>query len=215
MIVKASDPYCPFCGAIFADGPMASGEQVAEVPEKVEHRQEPVKEEFYKPEKFDVFEIIRPRPKSRELLHREALRGFAGSARLLEDIEHLISELSGLGMDTAQARRLIGNAWEACREGDWNLVSTLARQTEEVMAPSIPALVMAELTKAKQYLMDAKSAGVDISEHILRVKSAMYALQNDDPDEALRLTKELIDILREDSVSWNRRNSGSYSTIRN
>jgi hypothetical protein len=34
------------------------------------------------------------------------------------------------------------------------------------------------------------------------VKNAMQSLRADDPDEALRVTKGLMDSLREDSVSW-------------
>jgi hypothetical protein len=30
----------------------------------------------------------------------------------------------------------------------------------------------------------------------------MQALRKDDPDDALRVTKELMDRLREDSISW-------------
>ncbi len=202
MIVKGSDPYCPFCGAIFADGPLAdesAAEEAAETPatEKPVERQE-----FVRPEKFDLFALLKARTRSRDLLYQEALNGFAGSARLLEEIEHLISDVSSLGKDTTRARRLVGSAWEACREGDWNLVSALARQTEELMSPSIPDLVRSELSKAREYLTDAKAAGIDISKYVLRIKSAMHSLQADDPDEALRLTKELMDILREDSVSW-------------
>jgi hypothetical protein len=193
MIVKGSDPYCPFCGAIFADGPMSSEGTAEEATEKPE---------IVRPAKFDVFELLNRRAKSRDLLYREALRGFAGSARLLEEIEHLISDVSSLGTDTSRARRMIGSAWEACRDGDWNLVSTLARQTEELIAPSIPDLVRSELARAREYLMVGKGAGVDVSGYLLRMKSAMRALHANDPDEALRLTKELTDILREDSVSY-------------
>jgi hypothetical protein len=32
----------------------------------------------------------------------------------------------------------------------------------------------------------------------------MQALRADDPDEALRITKELMDSLREDSITWKR-----------
>jgi hypothetical protein len=193
MIVKGSDPYCPFCGAIFADGPLSSEGTAEEAVEKPE---------VVRPAKFDVFELLNRRAKSKDMLYQEALRGFAGSARLLEEIEHLISDVSSLGTDTSRARRMIGSAWEACRDGDWNLVSTFARQTEELMAPSIPDLVRSELAKAREHLMVGKGAGVDVSGYLLRMKSAMRALHAKDPDEALRLTKELMDILREDSVSW-------------
>jgi hypothetical protein len=202
MIVKGSDPYCPFCGAIFADGPLAD-EPVAEEAAETPATEEPVeKQEFVRPEKFDLFALVKARSRSRDLLYQEALNGFAGSARLLEEIEHLISDVSSLGKDTTRARRLVGSAWEACREGDWTLVSALARQTEELMSPSVPDLVRSELAKAREYLTDAKAAGIDISKYTLRIKSAMHALNADDPDEALRLTKELMDVVREDSVSW-------------
>ena len=107
-----------------------------------------------------------------------------------------------MGTDTTKARRLIGTAWEACRDGDWNLVSTLARQTEEAVAPSIPDLVRAQIAKAREHLTEAKAVGIDISPYILKIKTVMQSLHADDPDEALRLTKELMDSLREDSISW-------------
>ena len=211
MIVKESDPYCPFCGAIFADGPLAdrarSEDSITPVverprierpkPEAPAHRSQVVV-----PEMFDIFSMLKTGSRSRELMYQEARKGFAGSARLLEDIERLICDIGALGTDTTRARRLVGSAWEACRDGDWNLAIALARQTEEIMEPSIPDLVRSEIARARELLTDAKVAGVDISGYILKIKSAMSALHASETDEALRLTKELMDTLREDSVSW-------------
>jgi len=218
MIVKESDPYCPFCGAIFADGPLAGRamssddsfvpvvdrprinkhtEAAAPIMEKPSRR-EPV----VVPEMFDIFSMLKTGSRSRELMYQEARKGFAGSARLLEEIERLICDVGALGTDTTRARRLVGSAWEACRDGDWNLAIALARQTEEMMEPSVPDLVRSEIARARGLLTDAKAAGVDISSYVLRIKSAMSELHAGEPDEALRLTKELMDSLREDSVSW-------------
>jgi len=200
MIVKDTDPYCPFCGAIFADAVTEAVEQRRPLPEKPER---PVhKEPMVRPEKFDIFSILKTHARSKDLLYQEALKGFSGSARLLEEIEHLVSDVGTLGTDTSKARRLIGSAWEACRDGDWHLVSTLAKQTEDLVSPSIPDLVRREIAQIREYLTAAKSTGVDISPYILRIKSAMQALRVDDPDEALRITKELIDSLKEDKISW-------------
>ncbi len=205
MVVKESDPYCPFCGAIFADT-QPEQKTAPPRPELAEDRpviEKPAKREpMVRPEKFDLFSLIRSKSVSRTLLYQEALKGFNGSARLLEEIERLVSDISSLGTDTAKARRLIGSAWEACRDGDWNLVSTLAHQTEEVISPSIPDLVRSQIAKARSHLSEAKSRGVDISPYVILVKSAMQALHSNSPDEALRITKELMDRLREDSVTW-------------
>jgi hypothetical protein len=202
MIVKESDPYCPFCGAIFADV-QQEDQSVAGSTDGMPDIEKPARREpMVRPEKFDLFSLIKTKPASKELLYHEALKGFAGSARLLEEIEHLISDISTLGTDTSKARRLVGSAWEACRDGDWNLVSTLARQTEELVSPSIPDLVRSQIAKARNHLTEAKGLGVDISPYILQVKSAMQALHANNPDEALRITKELMDRLREDSISW-------------
>ena len=202
MIVKESDPYCPFCGAIFADA-QPEGPTEHDPSEDRPIIEKPTKREpMVRPEKFDLFSLIRTKSVSRDLLYQEALKGFNGSARLLEEIEHMVSDISSLGTDTSKARRLIGSAWEACRDGDWNLVSTLARQTEEVLSPSVPDLVRSQIAKARSHLTEAKARGVDISNYILQVKSAMQALHADNPDEALRITKELMDRLREDSISW-------------
>jgi hypothetical protein len=205
MVVKESDPYCPFCGAIFADAKQED-QTAPEAPLERPAAEKPAKREpMIRPEKFDLFALIRTKPASKDLLYQEALRGFTGSARLLEEIEHLISDISSLGTDTSKARRLIGSAWEACRDGDWNLVSTLAHQTEEMVSPSIPDLVRSQIAKARSHLTEAKGLGVDISPYILQVKSAMQALRANNQDEALRITKELMDRLREDSISWNKR----------
>ncbi|HEX9908802.1 MAG TPA: hypothetical protein VGB78_10130 [Thermoplasmata archaeon] len=208
MIVKETDPYCPFCGAIFADGPLAGQEESFEVEEEKPRIEKPrpespsMREPFIKPEKFDVFEILDRKSKCKELTYREAQRGFAGSARLLEDMEHLISEIGSLGTDTSRARRLLCSAWEACRDGDWNLVSNLAKETEDLISPSIPDLVRSEISKAREHLIRAKAAGVDISPYVLMIKSAMRALHENQLDEALGVTKELTDSVREDSLSW-------------
>jgi len=202
MIVKESDPYCPFCGAIFADSPLAEQEGLTEACEKPLVDRPVHREEMVRPEKFDLFSLIRTRSRSHEMLYEEALKGFAGSARLLEEIEHLISDVSSLGTDTSRARRLVSSAWEAARDGNWNLVNALAHQTEEMMAPNIPELVRSQIARARKYLTEAKAAGVDISPYIFQIKTAMQALRKDDPDDALRVTKELMDRLREDSISW-------------
>ena len=207
MIVKESDPYCPFCGAIFSDGPLGLDASQEVTVERPALEESPRKEPMPRPERFDNFSLVAAKSRSRELLYEEAVRGFSGSARLLEEVEHLVSEIAALGTDTAQARRLIGTAWEACRDGNWNLVSTIAHQTEELVEPSIPDLVRSEIAKAREHLAEAKASGVDISQHILRIKSAMQALRADDPDEALRITKELMDSLREDSMVWSRSTS--------
>ncbi len=207
MIVKESDPYCPFCGAIFADGTLSemveAGSERAKPPDEGQMVEKPAQREpMVRPEKFDLFSLLGTRSRSKELLYREALRGFPGSARLLEEIEHLISDIGSLGTDTTKARRLMGSAWEAARDGNWNLVTTLAHQTEEMVAPSIPDLVRSEISRARAHLAEAKALGIDISQYILQIKNAVQALHANDPDDALRITKELIDSMREDSISW-------------
>lgn len=199
MIVKETDPFCPFCGAIFADSSTAAEtrEQPPQKPERAAPR-----EPFVRPERFDIFSMMKSSARSKDLLYKEALKGFTGSARLLEEIEHLVSDVGTLGTDTSKARRMIGSAWEACRDGDWHLVITLAKQTEDLVSPSIPDLVRREIAQAREYLQAAKSSGKDISAYVLRIKSAMQALHANNPDEALRITKELLDSLREDSIAW-------------
>ncbi|UCE81406.1 MAG: hypothetical protein JSV94_03040 [Methanobacteriota archaeon] len=196
MMVGSSDSYCPFCGAIFADGPLSSEADVATEDDasalvEREHTGVPVR--------FDVLSLAKPQVKSREILYAEAMHGFAGSARLLEEIELMITEVSAIGCETKRARRLMSDAWEACREGDWPLVSALARQTEDLVTPSIPDLVRAELAKARNLVVEAKMNGVESSKYIVMMKAAMGALHREDLDEALRVTKQLMDLLREDA----------------
>jgi hypothetical protein len=212
MIVRESDPFCPFCGAMFADIPQVVEEAPRQEPQRpvIERPmfekpmiEKPVRREpMIRPDKFDIFSMIKANTRSKEMLYQEALKGFAGSARLLEEIEHLISDVGSVGADTSRARKLMGSAWEAARDGNWNLVTNIARETELLVSPSIPDLVRTEIAKARMYLTEAKSSGVDISSYVLRIKGAMQALRAGDPDEALRLTKELMDSLREDSISW-------------
>lgn len=212
MMVRESDPYCPFCGAIFADGPLSAEEEAAEASDAPEVSIPYERGEFVRPEKFDVFGMMNSKGRAHELLYQEAVRGFAGSARLLEEIERQISDISSLGTDTTRARRLMSSAWEACREGNWALVSALARQTEEAIAPNIPSLVRSELSNAREHLMEAKAAGRDVSDYLLRMKAAMHCLKSGDDDEALRLTKELMDLLRHDSITWRRGASTVFGT---
>lgn len=198
MVVKGSDPYCPFCGAIFADGTMAAEEADEPVDGSTPERDEPPS----RPTKVDLWDMVGRRTRSKDLLYQEATRGFAGSARLIEDLEHLVSDISALGDDTTKARRLVCSAWEACRDGDWSLVSALARQAEETIAPSIPDLVRSELARAREHLVEGKAKGVDVSKYLVRMKEAMRALHSGDNDDALRFTKELLDVIREDSALW-------------
>ena len=201
MYVSSSDSYCPFCGAIFADESSAGDDAAVEDGHEVEEPAE-AEEPYRPPDRFDVFSMTRPKARSRELLYAEALHGFEGSARLLEEVESIISEVSQLGTDTIKARRLITDAWEACREGDWPLVAALAKQTEEMVSPSIPDLVRGELAKARNLILEVKAQGVDTAPYIVMMKSAMNALHGDDVDEALRITKQLLDSLREDRAMW-------------
>ena len=201
MMVNASDSYCPFCGAIFSDVPLSPGEDdagVEEAPVEGAYEREP----FVTPQRFDNLSMLKPKARSRDLLYAEAMKGFTGSARLLEEIELLITDVSALGDETARARRIMSSAWDACREGDWPLVSALAKQTEDMVSPSIPELVRRELGKARNLIVEAKSWGANTSKHMLTMKSAMSALHREDLDEALRLTKELLDTLRADSSTW-------------
>ena len=211
MMVSSSDSFCPFCGAIFADE-SSSEDEVVEAYGSVESASEAAEEPYRPPERFDVLSMMKPKARSRELLYAEALHGFAGSARLLEEIESVIAEVSSLGTDTLKARRLITDAWEACREGDWPLVSALAKQTEELISPNIPDLVRGELAKARNLIVEAKAQGTDTSRYIVMMKSAMGALHGDDVDEALRITKQLLDSLREDSTMW--RNGSRHAAAR-
>lgn len=212
MMVSASDSYCPFCGAIFADDPDSQEVSEADGEERAEQEAED-REPSVRPQRFNNLSMVKPRPKPRELLYAEAMKGFTGSARLLEDIELLITDVSALGTDMTKARRLMSSAWEACREGDWPLVSALAKQTEDMMSPSIPDLVRSELGKARNLIVEAKSWGADTSRYMVTMKSAMNALHREDLDEALRLTKELIDSLREDSGAWKREGKGATSRM--
>jgi hypothetical protein len=200
MMVSASDSYCPFCGAIFADG--EADPEAVEAADDADEQAPAAEEPFVRPQKFDNLSMMKPRGGSRKMLYAEAMRGFTGSARLLEEIELLITDVSALGSDTTRARRLMSSAWEACREGDWPLVSALAKQTEDLMSPNIPDLVRRELGKARNLIVEAKSWGADTSKYMLTMKSAMSALHREDLDEALRLTKELMDSLRDDSSAW-------------
>ncbi len=199
-MVGSSDAYCPFCGAIFSDVPSYPGGYDDVEDSQAEAVAE--RETFVRPQMFDNLSMLKPKAKSRDLLYAEAMKGFTGSARLLEEIELLIVDVSALGDDTARARRTMSSAWEACREGDWPLVSALAKQTEDMMSPSIPQLVRRELGKARNLIIEAKSWGADTSKHMVTMKSAMSALHKDALDEALRLTKELLDALRADSTTW-------------
>lgn len=202
MYVSSNDSYCPFCGAIFSDDSSEEGAEAQGV-ERIDPAPAEIEEQYSPPERFDVFSMMKPRAKSRELLYAEALHGFEGSARLLEEIESVIEEVSLLGTDTIKARRLVTDAWEACREGDWPLVSALAKQTEEVVSPSIPDLVRGELAKARNLILDVKVQGADTARYVVMMKSAMNALHGNDVDEALRITKQLLDSLREDLAMWN------------
>jgi hypothetical protein len=65
--------------------------------------------------------------------------------------------------------------------------------------------VRQELAKARNMILQAKGEGMDASRYLVTAKSAMHALHGNNLDEALRLTKELMDTLREDSAQWAKR----------
>src|SRR5512137_2006903 len=53
MIVKETDPYCPFCGAIFADSAPPKEDRIP-IPASRQERTLP-KEPMVRPERFDIF----------------------------------------------------------------------------------------------------------------------------------------------------------------
>src|SRR5512136_294973 len=71
MIVKESDPYCPFCGAIFADSPLTERDEPAVAGERPLVDRPVHREEMVRPEKFDLFSLIRTRSRSHEMLFEE------------------------------------------------------------------------------------------------------------------------------------------------
>lgn len=121
----------------------------------------------------------------------EQLTGkYVESHEMYEALEKLILNSERFYLDVREARKLLNEAREAGEGGDWNTMGILARKGREELLKVLPNVLTAELRKAKQSLLDAKSQGKDVTSMVKILKDAGVAVKREQYQEALeRLTE--------------------------
>lgn len=152
--------------------------------------------------RFDVFSLRSRDRADHDRLYAEAATGAVGAARLLETVERLLRDSESLGLEISATRRLMREAWEAHRNRDWNLVTVLARQSEAELLPNVSRLIELQLSRIRDLISRGKARGAQVEPFILQLKLAYGALRLGQLDEALAITRQLVEDFRDASVNW-------------
>jgi hypothetical protein len=121
----------------------------------------------------------------------EQLTGkYVESHDLYEALEKLILNSERFYLDVRESRKLLNEARDAGETGDWTTMGILSRKGREELNKALPEMLMVELRKAKQSLLDAKSSGKDVTAMVKILKDAGVAMKRERFEEALeRLTE--------------------------
>ncbi len=109
---------------------------------------------------------------------------------LYEALEKLILNSERFYLDVRESRKLLNEARDAGESGDWTTMGILSRKGREELNKALPEMLMVELRKAKQSLLDAKSNGKDVTAMVKILKDAGVSMKRERYEEALeRLTE--------------------------
>lgn len=109
---------------------------------------------------------------------------------IYEALEKLIINSERFYLDVREARKLLNEARDAGESGDWTTMGILSRKGREELNKALPEMLLTELRKAKQTLLDAKSSGKDVTAMVKILKDAGVSMKRERYEEALeRLTE--------------------------
>jgi len=123
--------------------------------------------------------------------------GFSQAARLLQKMENVVDKASAFGVETNDARKLLVAAWKACEEGNWNIVTSLAEETKRALVPNVSNLIREQVFSLREVILDLRFQGMDVTPQITKMKLIRKAMDDIRLDDAIELTKQLIDETRD------------------
>lgn len=116
----------------------------------------------------------------------EQLTGrYVEAHELYESLEKLVINAERFYLDVREARKLLNEAMDAGENGDWSTMGILSRKGREELLKALPDVLMAELRKAKQALLDAKAKGRDVTVLVKILRDAGVSLKREQYQEAL------------------------------
>lgn len=116
----------------------------------------------------------------------ERLTGkYVEANELCDSLERLIQNSERFYIDVRDARKLLSEARDAGKHGDWSMMGILARKGREELFVALPEVLKGELKKAKAALLDAKSEGKDVSALVKILKEAGVAFKRGNNEESL------------------------------
>lgn len=118
------------------------------------------------------------------------LQRSAGSYReatqSLEDASKLIKDADALGLDTKESLELLAEGREAVNRKGWETATLFAKRAKEGVAKTLPDVLMEEMKKAKDSLLDLKMKGGDLRKPMGLYKQASIAMKKEEFSEALK-----------------------------
>jgi len=207
MLVPESAPICQYCGARFegvVESEPARPQVLTSEPGAREEQSEDARPVAPGPPpgRFDVFTLRAHDRADHDRLYAEAATGAVAAARLLEAVERLIRDSESLGLEISATRRLMREAWEAHRNRDFNLVTVLAHQSEAELLPNVSRLIELQLARVRDLVARGKTRGAEVEPFVYQLKLAYGALRLGQLDEALAITRDLVESIRDAAVGW-------------
>lgn len=110
---------------------------------------------------------------------------YVEASELCESLEKLIRDSEHLYIDVREARRLLNEAKDARKHGDWTMMGVLAKKGRETILKLLPDTLKDELKKCKEVLLEAKAEGKEVTSLIKILKEAAVAFKKRNLEEAL------------------------------
>ena len=124
----------------------------------------------------------------------EKLSGRYGEANAIyEALERAVLNSERFYLDIREVRKLLNEAREAKERADWTTMGILSRKGRDELGRVLPGVLTTELRRAKQSLLDAKSAGRDVSSMVKLLRAAGVAAKQGRYEEALERLVEFRD----------------------
>lgn len=118
------------------------------------------------------------------------LQRSAGSYReatqSLEEASQLIKDADALGLDTKESMELLTEGREAINRKGWETAALFAKRAKDGVAKILPDVLMEEMKKAKDSLLDLKMKGGDLRKPMGLYKQASIAMKKEEFSEALK-----------------------------
>ncbi len=123
------------------------------------------------------------------------LQRSAGSYReatqSLEEASQLIKDAEALGLDIKESVELLAEGREALKRKGWETAALFAKRAKENVSKTLPDVLMDEMKKAKDSLLDLKMRGGDLRKPMGIYKQASIAMKKEEYSEALRYLRSL------------------------